>query len=66
MRFLRPVYLSKVSKIGEQITVKQVRSIIDGISLETEDFNIENFPPGTGGEAALLRRFAADTGLATK
>lgn len=66
MRFLRPVYLSETSNIGEQITVKQVRSILDKVSLEKEDFNIENFPPGTGGEAALLRRLAADTGLPTK
>lgn len=66
MRFLRPVYLSKVNKIGEQITVKQVRSVLDQTSLKNEDFNIENFLPGTGGEAALLRRLMAETGLPAK
>jgi DGQHR domain-containing protein len=63
VRFLRPVYISAARKVGEQITVKQVQSVLTGVTLTDDDFNIDNFPPGTSGEAALLRRLSSDTGL---
>jgi DGQHR domain-containing protein len=63
MRFLRPVYLHLVSNPGELIAHTDVLRLLIQVSLNDADFNIDNFPPGTSGEAALYRRLVADSRL---
>ena len=62
-RFLRPFYLSVIEQVGEQITARQVSNAFSKVGLDDNDFNIENFAPGTSGEATLLQRLSTDTGI---
>ena len=62
MRFFKPSYLQVVkSKIGTIPEKEQFADIFALISLGDEDFNIKVFPPGTGGEAALLNHLVRET-----
>jgi DGQHR domain-containing protein len=63
MRFLRPAYLSMVKKIGDEITVGQVQSVLGRINLRDADFNTTEFQPGTSGESKLFRRLLRDSHL---
>jgi len=63
MRFLRPAYLSLADKAGKQVAVNAFDQLFKKVSLKETDFTIENFPPGSSGEAALLVRLFQDTGL---
>ncbi|MEY2489962.1 MAG: hypothetical protein QOC70_1904, partial [Verrucomicrobiota bacterium] len=63
MRFLRPAYLSLTDRPGEIVAIKKFSTVFAASTLEDKDFNIRDYPPGTGGEAALVRRLLADSGL---
>lgn len=55
LRFLRHAYL-KVAAPGDVVaTTKFLDRVFRPISLEDKDFVVENFPPGTSGEAKLYR-----------
>lgn len=62
MRFLKPAYLS-FGGAGQVITTEDFFKIFEAISLKDEDFNVENFPPGTSGESTLYRQLMAMSGL---
>jgi DGQHR domain-containing protein len=64
LRFLKPAYLSVVkNEIGATVSIEQFQSVFHKVSLEDEDFSVENFPPGTSGESKLVRRLLEDTKL---
>jgi DGQHR domain-containing protein len=63
MRFLRPVYLSLVQKIGEVPKQEQFSRVFGRMDMTEEQFNIENYVPGTSGEAALFKALIASSGL---
>ncbi len=54
MRFLRDAYLY-ITTPGHVPTSKDFSKIFDRIKMQDEDFNIDNFKPGTSGESALYR-----------
>lgn len=62
MRFLKPAYIH-LSTTEEVVRSAAFGQIFARVTLKPDDFTIENFPPGTSGEAALLRRIRADTGI---
>jgi DGQHR domain-containing protein len=62
MRFLKPVYVSVSNPIGEVVGTNRFRKVLDVVSLRDADFNTHEFPPGTSGEAKLLRRLLRDAG----
>ena len=63
MRFLGPAYLSIIRKIGEVPNQTQFDQLLGIIELTDADFNIEQFKPGTSGEAALFKAFKEKSGL---
>jgi hypothetical protein len=65
MRFLGPAYLSLVKRIGEIPSRDQFAKLFAGIRMENEDFNIEQYVPGTSGEAALFKAFKEKSGLSS-
>jgi len=54
MRFLNHLFNTKF-KPGDVPSMKQFREILSGITIADEDFNVDQFPPGTSGESALLK-----------
>ena len=56
MRFLKPSYL-KITSPGSVPTQDQFLNIFKAIAIQEDEFNLENFKPGSGGESALLRAF---------
>jgi hypothetical protein len=65
MRFLGPAYLSIVRRIGQVPTGDQFAKLFEGIQMTDEDFNIEQYVPGTSGEAALFKAFKEKSGLSS-
>jgi hypothetical protein len=65
MRFLGPAYLSLVKRIGEIPSRDQFAKLFAGIQMENGDFNIEQYVPGTSGEAALFRALKERSGLSS-
>lgn len=63
MRFLKPLYVS-YGAIGTVPTQQKFGKTLALVTLNDDDFTIDNFPPGTSGEAALFRRLKTDTGIA--
>jgi DGQHR domain-containing protein len=63
MRFLGPAYLSITKKIGEVPSKDQFKKLFERIRMTDADFNIEQYVPGTSGEAALFRAFKEKSGL---
>lgn len=53
LRFLRYAYL-KVAKPGEVPRTEQFEKVFAEISIRDDQFNLDNFVPGSGGEARLL------------
>jgi hypothetical protein len=51
------------NEIGATVSIEQFQSVFHKVSLEDEDFSVENFPPGTSGESKLVRRLLEDTKL---
>jgi DGQHR domain-containing protein len=65
MRFLGPAYLSIIKKIGEVPSKGQFEKLFAGIQMADADFNIEQYVPGTSGEAALFKAFKEKSGLSS-
>jgi DGQHR domain-containing protein len=65
MRFLGPAYLSVAKKIGEVPVESRFEELFKGIEMTDADFNIEQYIPGTSGEAALFKAFKKKSGLAS-
>lgn len=62
MRLFRPAYLY-IARPGEPVTKEQFARLFAKSKLSDDDFNITNFPPGTGGETGLFKSLYADMGL---
>ncbi len=54
MRFLKDIYIQEEA-IGSVITEDHFSRILAGIKLKNEDFNVDNYKPGSSGEGALYR-----------
>ncbi len=65
MRFLGPAYLSVAKKIGEVPSKSQFAKLFSEIEMTDADFNIEQYVPGTSGEAALFKAFKEKSGLSS-
>lgn len=63
MRFLKPVYVSLAKPIGEVVATNAFREVFDRVALSDAEFNTQEFPPGTSGEAKLLKRLLKDSNL---
>jgi hypothetical protein len=57
MRFLRHAYLDIAVPGDVPAADKFYNEVFRQIELEDSDFNIDNFPPGSAGEAKLVRLF---------
>lgn len=57
MRFLRPTYL-KLTAPGGVPAKEEFKKILQRIEIKDQEFSLENFKPGSGGESALVRAFA--------
>lgn len=55
MRFLRPVYLELVQKIGEVPSESQFAGVFLGVDMTDDQFNVDKFVPGTSGESNLFK-----------
>lgn len=62
MRFLRPAYLYCTAP-GTIVENKKFLAIFEKINLKDDDFSVERFKPGTGGETALYQDLMARSGL---
>jgi DGQHR domain-containing protein len=60
MRFLRPAYLYFTSP-GGTVRTEQFSGLFKMVQLSDQEFTVEIFRPGTGGETALFGRLMADT-----
>ncbi len=63
MRFLRPAYRSLASP-GEIPTQDAWLALLQKVTLKDDDFTVDNFEPGTGGESKLFKRLLEETGIA--
>jgi DGQHR domain-containing protein len=63
MRFLKPVYTSLANPIGEVVATNAFREVFKKVTLRDVEFNTQEFPPGTSGEARLLKRLLRDASL---
>ena len=57
MRFLTHIYNNKAFKISQVPSTDQFVTIFSDIPIDDKDFNINNFPPGSSGESAMLAAF---------
>lgn len=64
MKLLRPAYL-RLGKPGDVVPREDFLKLFEKSSLKDEDFNIDNFKPGTSGESALYRTLIEQLGLST-
>lgn len=62
MRFLRPAYRSLVSP-GQVPSQEAFYELLRKISLRDDEFTVDNFEPGTGGETKLFRRLLEESGV---
>jgi hypothetical protein len=62
MRVFRPIYLYLAAP-GDPVESKRFLEILRRIELTDQDFTVENFPPGTSGEAALTQDFLEQLGF---
>lgn len=62
IRFLRPAYryFTTSNKIVSQ---RDFRELFDRVDLRDQDFNTEEFPPGTSGASKLYRKLKEHTGI---
>lgn len=57
MSFLRRVYLQIVGEdIGRIVSLDEFKAVLDRVPLSDHDFVVDNFAPGSSGQAALKRR----------
>lgn len=62
MRLLRPAYL-ELTDPGGVPKKENFSQIIDRIDMEEDDFNVDNFKPGSSGESELYRQILDESGL---
>jgi DGQHR domain-containing protein len=62
MRFLRPAYLYVVGP-GEVPTRAQFDKVFERIQIKDDEFNTDNFKPGTSGEVALYNTLKTRSGI---
>ena len=62
MRFLRPVYLHLVGP-GQVPTGERFEGVFNRIPLKDDEFNTDNFKPGTSGEVALYNVLKTKSGI---
>lgn len=62
MKLLRPAYL-RLGRPGEVISKKEFHDLFEKSSLKDDDFNTDNFKPGTSGESALYKTLIEQLGL---
>ncbi|WP_251878438.1 DGQHR domain-containing protein [Achromobacter sp. Marseille-Q4954] len=62
MRVFPQIYLS-LAKPGEPVAEFKYRSLLDRVKLEDADFHVDNFPPGSSGEAKLANTLLVQLGL---
>lgn len=65
MKLLRPAYLS-FGKPGSVVRKEDFQDMFNKSSLSDDDFNTENFLPGTSGEAALYKQLFSDLGFSDR
>lgn len=63
MRFLKPAYRSLASP-GDIPSQDAWLTLLKKVGLDDNDFTVDNFEPGTGGETKLFRRLLQDSGAA--
>ncbi len=64
MRFFRDAYVKK-EQIGVEVPKEYYKELFDKTSLKEEDFNRENFIPGSGGQSKLYKQLIEETGIST-
>ena len=62
MQIFRPAYLY-LGQPGQIIGPEAFEGLFNRSKLSDEDFTIERFPPGTGGEAGLRNVLISDIGF---
>ena len=62
MKVFPAIYLS-LAKPGDMVADFKFLELLRRSKIEDADFNTENFPPGSSGEAALANRLLAELGL---
>jgi hypothetical protein len=62
MRFLKSAYLHLVGP-GEVPKAGQFKKILDKVQLGDDEFNSDNFKPGTSGEVSLYRMLKEKSGI---
>jgi DGQHR domain-containing protein len=65
MRIFPAIYLS-LAKPGDVVADFKFLEILQKSKIEDSDFNTDNFPPGSSGEAALANRLLEELGLNRK
>ena len=65
MRFLKPAYF-QYTTVPTVVPKADFDSLFEKIKLEDKDFNVETFPPGTGGSSKLFRTLQEQAGLEAK
>lgn len=58
IRFFKASY-NHLAMPGEMVSSEKFKSVFDRVNLNDEDFNTENYPPGTSGETRLYWDFLA-------
>jgi len=64
MKLLRPAYLH-LGRPGEVVSKKDFYGLFAKSSLKDDDFNTDNFKPGTSGESALYKTLVEQLGLSS-
>ncbi|MCB8878387.1 DGQHR domain-containing protein, partial [Acidisoma silvae] len=59
MRMFRPIYLM-LGRPGEIIDHARYEELFSKMEIKDSDFHINNFPPGSSGEAALVQRISSE------
>ena len=62
MNFFREAYLS-FGRIGEVISKEDFKTLIDRVNIVDEEFNRENFLPGSGGQSKLFKLLKEQTNI---
>lgn len=62
MRFLKPAYLHFTTS-EEVVSSEEFRKLLSKVKLKDDDFNTDNFKPGTSGEKALFEVLKEQTGV---
>ncbi len=64
MRYFRHAY-RYIATPGKVATASQFKALLDKSKLKDDDFNPQNFVPGSSGASALARRLIEETGVAS-